>query len=630
MEITEITVLCKLAEHPTIPIDRRCIFAVFEDGERAIAKSAINNIPDWVLEPKMVPKFLYDISKDEGILRNEKPIEIECKYYRKKMILKCARIKRVCVDMFKDASEEMFRMLGTSCTEHRVLYKASLDIEVKRKWDCNIMADIITNCSKVSRHMSVNETSSTIGSKRMFPVIIVIGREIVKGVIMPDVKSVCKIKLSKLSDPEDAERAFNALKEVFSIYEEVYDKIRKLSAIAINFIDEVYEDKTIVLKGISALREAVPSLFVSNYTRECPLLPMIVSERAARDIIAEGGKAIRYPKEDGKWYTAQEGLFVGLKKNRLNNRIEYPYLVTCYVSDHIKRINSVTYAYYEETQKIFHSKRRPLPRIISMMSSEYCRTKLGSDIIEALEFALDTKIDRGNLPCAPQLVKQELWNVDDKIIMQTIKGERGFLPGSLTFRYFEELLKVSIHVIVINGGVFEPMIPRHEGEYIWSPPYEKNIILFENKKTTYREGHNFYEILMKKKGTDISLKTVFEKDNEIVKYIVSQKKKDSVEVEELPEDALEQVIDKEGKCRIIKTLNEDKEVLTRPLHLPVIKGKDCFMNLYTNKMKEVFKELGICTTDCKKTSTEHIKYFSNDRSFKEWLKNNPQTAKRDL
>lgn len=394
MEITEITVLCKLAEHPTIPIDRRCIFAVFEDGERAIAKSAINNIPDWVLEPKMVPKFLYDISKDEGILRNEKPIEIECKYYRKQMILKCARIKRVCVDMFKDASEEMFRMLGTSCTEHRVLYKASLDIEVKRKWDCNIMADIITNCSKVSRHMSVNETSSTIGSKRMFPVIIVIGREIVKGVIMPDVKSVCKIKLSKLSDPEDAERAFNALKEVFSIYEEVYDKIRKLSAIAINFIDEVYEDKTIVLKGISALREAVPSLFVSNYTRECPLLPMIVSERAARDIIAEGGKAIRYPKEDGKWYTAQEGLFVGLKKNRLNNRIEYPYLVTCYVSDHIKRINSVTYAYYEETQKIFHSKRRPLPRIISMMSSEYCRTKLGSDIIEALEFALDTKIDR--------------------------------------------------------------------------------------------------------------------------------------------------------------------------------------------------------------------------------------------
>ena len=665
MKITEITVLCKLKKHPTIPINKRCIFAVFEDGERAIAKSEINTInkqkclsltkgvcaqiPYWVFESKVVPKFLYDISKSDNILPNAK-VEIECTYYKKTMTLKCTGIRDIFVEMFENASEEMFQMLGTSWTEYRVLYKVSLEIKTKRKWDCNIMAEVITNCNKVSRHVSINEVSNTIGNKRMFPVIINIGSEIVKGVIMSDVNprkaapslfgGVCKVKLAKLSDPEDAEKVFSGLKEVFSIYEEMYDKIResfKPHKEGVLYKDEDEdedkdEDKEkIVLEGISALRAAVPELFVSNYTRECPRLPILISEIVAKNIIAEGGMAIQYPKEDGQWYTAPEGLFVGLKNNRLSNNIEYPYLVTCYVSDHMKREKSKTYEYYTDIQKTYQSKKRPLPRMISMINSDYCRIKLGCDIIEVLELALDTKIDRYNLPQVPQLVKQELWDVDDKKIMEAISqtsaqgrcGHGGFLSGSLTFRYFEELLKVSIHVIVINEGVFEPLIPRHEGEYIWSPPYDKNIVLFENNKTTYREGDNFYEILMKREKSAPSLRKdmckVFESDNEIVEYIVSQKKEDSVSVQEVSDDALEQVIDIEGKCRIVKTPQGDIEVLTRPLCLPVTEGKNCFFHSYTKKMNEVLEKLGLCTKDSRKTSTEHIKYFSNERSFQEWL-----------
>ena len=629
-------------KHSTIPINKRCIFAVFENGERAIAKNEINTInklnkiPYWIFESKVVPKFLYDISKSDDILPNAR-VEIECTYYKKTMTLKCTGIRNIFVEMFENASEEMFEMLGTSWTEYKVLYKVSLDIKMKRQWDCNIMADVITNCSKVSGHVSINEVSNTIGNKRMFPVIIDIGSKIVKGVIMSYVNprlpfaGVCKVKLAKLSDPEDAKKVFSGLKEVFSIYEEMYDEIR-------NSLAHLYEDKVrekpssldeeeVVLEGISALRAAVPELFVSNYTRECPRLPILISEIVAKNIIAEGGMAIQYPKEDGQWYTAPKGLFVGLKNNRLSNNIEYPYLVTCYVSDHMKREKSKTYEYYTNIQKTYQNKRRPLPRMISMINSDYCRTKLGCDIIEVLELALDTKIDRYNLPQAPQLVKQELWDVDDKSIMEALSNTslRGFLSGSLTFRYFEELLKVSIHVIVINEGVFEPMIPRHEGEYIWSPPYDKNIILFENRKTTYREGENFYEILMKREKSAPSLRKdmckVFESDNEIVEYIVSQKKEDSVSVQEVPDDALEQVIDKEGKCRMVKTSQGDIEVLTRPLCLPVTKGifEDCFFHLHTKKMNEVLEKLGLCTKDSRKTSTEHIKYFSNERSFQEWL-----------
>ena len=624
MEITEITVLCRLSKHPSIIVDRRCSFAVFESGERAIAKSArVCDIPAWVIEPKKFPRFLYKISKDEGILPDDRQVEIECTYYKKNMMLKCTGIKSMFVGMFEDAVEEMLRMMGTSCIEHRKLYKALLEIEVNKPWNSNVMADVISNCSEVSRYVSVNEANSTLGAKRMFPVIICVGEEIVKGVITyvrcqkGDVNrkapGVCIVKLSKLPDPEDAERVLEGLREVFGIYEEKYDEIAKEYGVPKEVQEEEVQEE--VLEGIYALRRAVPGLFVSNYTRECPQLPMLVSEGVARDVMAEGKKAIKYPKDDGHWYTAPEGLFVGLKKNRLSNNTEYPYLVTCYTSDHMERENSVTYAYYNDTQRTLQIKKRPLPRMISLISCEYCRAKVGNDLIGALEFALGTSVDRDALLWAPQLVKQELWDVENDDIMQAIRRERGFLPGSLTFRYFEELLYVSIHVIVINGGIFEPMIPRHEGQYIWSPPYHRHVVLFENKKTTYREGIIFYEVLMRKSDRCM----VFEDANDVVKYIFDQKRESSVPVEEMPEDAVSQVINNEGKCRIVTTPRGDMEVLTRPMCLPAKDGTSCFFNSNAHKMNEVLEELGLCTLNCKKTSTENTRYFPNDRSFKEWL-----------
>ena len=627
MEITELTFFCRLSKHPIIPIDKQCSFAVFENGERAIEKNSMHDIPEWVRNPKktkegcILPRFLYKINKEEGIMQSKNSVEINCTYYVTDMTLKCTGIKPIFMKMFENSSKEMFNMLDTVCTEYRVLYKASLDIKVERPWDCNIMADVITNCEKVYKYICVNEANSTIANKHIFPVIIKVGDHkavYVKGVIMPNVpygprRLICKVKLSKLPDPNYAEIILSALEEVFDIYVEMYDKIISVETGAIHAFKEVHDYK----HGISALRKVVPDLFVPNYTRECPILPLLVSE----SVIAEG--TIEYPSQSGNFYTAPKGLFVGLKKNRLTNNTIYPYLVTCYESDHMKRKNSKTYAYYNDTEIKFYPKKKPVPRMISMISYEYCRIKpdggrtAGYDIIEVLEFVLDIKIDRYNLPSAPQLVKQELWDVDDKIIMQAINGFNGlFLSCFLTFRYFEELLKVSIHVIYINEGVFEPMIPRHEGEYIWSPPYHKNIILFENKKTTYKKGTSYYEILMRKK--DIC--KVFDDDNEIVQYITRQKRKNSVPVENIPDDVLEQVIDSEGKCRIVKTPRGDEEVFTRPLCVPVTEKKESFLNLYTYKMNEVLEELKLCTTDCKKTSTEHIKYFPNDQSFQDWLK----------
>lgn len=297
----------------------------------------------------------------------------------------------------------------------------------------------------------------------------------------------------------------------------------------------------------------------------------------------------------------------------------------------MERENSVTCAYYTDTQRTLHIKRRPLPRMISLISCDYCRAKVGNDLIGALEFALGTSVDRNaqNLVWAPQLVKQELWDVENDDIMQAIRGEiadgdraygnrkAAFLPGSVTFRYFEELLYVSIHVIVINGGIFEPMIPRHEGQYIWSPPYHKHVVMFENKKTTYREGISFYEVLMRKSDRCM----VFEDANDVVKYTCDQKRESFVPVEDMPEDVVSQVINNEGKCRIIKTPRGDIEVLTRPMCLPAKDSIKCFFNLNAHKMNEVLEELGLCTTDCKKTSTKNTRYFPNDRSFKEWLSN---------
>ena len=369
-----------------------------------------------------------------------------------------------------------------------------------------------------------------------------------------------------------------------------------------------------IVQGIEDLRNEVPDLFVNNYTRECPVLPIIVSPDIARELDARGARVIYYY---GKYYVAPEGYFVGLKLNRLNNKHKYTHLVSCYMSDHMRRPNSDTYRYFiDGNVRVKKTSYRPVPRSIYTSDSAYYRVRVES-LVKALEMVTGAEGIRGFMEAnqSTQVVKQEMWDEEDSNIVAAIKGYNN-CDLSLMYRCFEELLRISIHVVVVTNGRFGTLLPRHVEPYIWEPPYPDHIVVFENTRITYGKRHTFYEVLMRKDTKRMLLDVT----DDIVGSIISDKLGMSLRPSPCIPDVVAQLIDDNGKCRAVKTRKNDYiHTFTRPLNLPSMPVPACFFDAHTDKMNQIKSVIGVQPLDRLKTSTKDFKYFPNDRSFREWL-----------
>lgn len=637
IQFTDVSFFYKLDTQPKLPFNKLFPLVVFVNKdkiERVVSNSIasdINNIPGWILHPINYYKFKYYIDRNNILTSNSKRTIIECTYYKEKSILACTGIKYNCIDMFEQTKEELFYHLNvTNVSYYGAFYKASCTIQIFKPWNKDVLAYIITNDHTVSNTIAVQEYINTLGSKHIFPIVIKLSNKnvYVRAVLKKiNNKDILSVKLSKLPDHNCAYDIMSNLQILFKQYNKLYYKIKDLYII--NSEDDISIDvnkiQKITKSNIFTLRSEVPDFFISNYTRECPMLPIIITEEEAIECKNNNIRVIYYPKKNGRYYVAPEGYYVGLKKNRLSNKDVYPFLVTCYMTDHMLKPNSETYNYYvhnDSKKTVKKIRNRPVPRLVSMMQYNYhrvCLDKTKNGFIHTLEKTLDVVINVEKLEWAPYLVRQEIWDEDDDTIMKIIKGnltENEYIPGSLVYRYFEEILQVSIHIIVIKDGVFDTLIPRHVNEYIWEQSYHKHIILFENIKKTYGKNNIFYDVLVK---NNIS---VFDNNNEIVQYIIQEKKGMSIAptVTNVT-NAKKQYIDKDGKCRMIIT-NQDEEiyVLSRPLYIPTIYQLDSFFYEQTSEVNQIRSQLNINTIDTDIMSNHYLKYFPNDDSFKLWIK----------
>jgi hypothetical protein len=177
----------------------------------------------------------------------------------------------------------------------------------------------------------------------------------------------------------------------------------------------------------------------------------------------------------------------------------------------MEREGSETYRYYKsndskKNKKAIKSKSVPRSVIDPFISAtfvsddqdDYIRVspRDARSFISALEKAVGEQAfenfsTSGHMPYCPQLVRQEMWNETDEAIAEEITNGR----GSLVYRYFEELLQTSIHVVVIEDGKFQEAVPNHERPYIWTYPYSSHVVVFENVKKIYGETRCWYEVL---------------------------------------------------------------------------------------------------------------------------------------
>ncbi len=596
IKVTEVSLSFQVTKPPRTYVGKSMpifVSTIGEDIERVIPLQA--ELPWWVTDPQPnTVRFVYSSSVQD----------VECSYSLARSTITFQGIKQKNVDEFNYHINEVLRLLKTEQIGlPATKYKAVAKTDIHVPWDVDVLADIITNNPDIAQTMAMCERTSTLGGRRLFSVVADVGDHRVCRIAITCRDGQVSAMVSKLPDEGASTRVADMLFQLFEVYEQ------SLSILRINAIPR-YE----IVSGIGALREKLPELFVNNYTRECPVLPVMISKEEA-ERIRHTQRVILYPinSNKGRYYTAPNGYFVGLKRNRLANKDKFPCLVTCYLQDHIERKGSETYKYYNfatMTDIVNSPKKRPLPKSIS--NPNYYR-KRASSFVDAVESAAGIKFP-SSLPWCPQIAKQELWYWSDDEIMSAVirakaEGESSG-TGSRLYRYFEELAEVSIHVVTIADGNFEPLVPPHRGKYVWAPPYPFHVVIFETYRTTYGSKTCSYDFLANNNTT------LFDEEDSVVSYLISQKGAGAVPPTELPSGVCEQVIDRNGKCS--RVTSEDGSHLftyTRPLGAPVASEPACFLDSHVRKMNATKQDLGLNPVDLSKRSNNDILYFPNNASF---------------
>jgi Family of unknown function (DUF5757) len=593
VRVTEVSLSFGVARPPRTNVDRSMPYfanALGEDVERVIPSVPAQR-PQWIDEPQPgTVRFVYSV----GFLQ-----DVECSYSERSSVLTFHGIKYKHIDQFNAHVNDVLRVLDTEPSSLPVTkYKAVAKFDVRAPWDQDALADIITNDPDIAQVIALCERTSTLGGRRLFSVVICESGTVLcrAAITHAPTCGVALAMMSKLPDEDTSMRAAEILGKLFELYENNIGR------------GPAEDDTGHEITGIESLREKLPELFVNNYTRECPILPVMLSPSEA-ERQRKTKRVILYPSEGtfSRYYTAPEGYFVGLKRNRLSNRNWFPCLVTCYLQDHMLRSGSETHRYYNDVRPaIADAKKRPLPK--SIQDPNY-RRKRADSFLDALELASGVKLE--SFRWLPQLVKQEMWDLSDDDIMAAVTG-RDTQSGSLVFRYFEEAIGVSVHVVVIRDGNFESLVPRHKGRYVWTPPYPLHVVLFETHRTTYGERSCSYDLLTKGNAT------LFDGDDHVVSYITEHKTVVSVGPPDIGYDAevVEQTLDRNGKCAAV-TMSDGRLVrtYTRPLAVPVTPEPTCFLDSHVRKMNEAKREMGLPQVDLSKRSNNDVLYFPNDASF---------------
>ena len=644
LKITELSLSFDVCKTPKLPISDVIPFAVDtrkNETERVVsAGTDVDNLPDWIVNNKRgYLRFTY-----ASELQN-----IECTFKESRSVLTFHGIKYRNFDALSSCFGNIFDILETKYSGEPVtVYKATMVLDVG-KWNKNLVADVITNDPEVSQVAAVSEAASTLCSRCLFSVSVETpplpqaplqgsrsssSKEYVRVTLRHDDhnENMVVVTMSKLPNVDVSAHVASVVESIFKAYLRDYG-----SQFEATHVVPLESKGFSRLSGIKHLRNELPQLFINNYTRECPVLPIMLSQEQAKEL-QPVQRVIFYPVNSpfGRFYTAPDGHFVGLKKNRLANKDTFPCLVTCYLHDHMLRKGSETYMYYtgEEAVKSKARQSRPIPRSMdnSLQSigekSGYNR-KRALSFFNAIEAATGKAMNAESFPWCPQIVKQEMWNVSDADIMDTIRSKE---CGPSAYRYFEELLCVSIHVIVIKDGMFELFVPfrtmkscgesskkvqkpmQDPHDYIWGVAYPRHIVIFETVKNTYGETRLSYDFLVKSNNT-----TLFDGDDPVISSLLFQKSEKFMQLPEIT-DVAEQLIDEKGKCRVVVTPEGEWVVtLTRPFKAPVMPDPECFFDSHIRKMNEIIGSIGIPTTDLYKRSTEDILYFPNDHSFRHWM-----------
>jgi hypothetical protein len=165
-----------------------------------------------------------------------------------------------------------------------------------------------------------------------------------------------RVKISSARDRTQIDNFFLIISKLLAFYNilspEIIDFYRK-------WIPNFGKTETTKLKERNRLKDIAPEVFVSRYSKKCPLkeMPRIVDSEYVANLARE--KWMLFPKtpEEGvqRLYVCDQNakyIYPGLRKNvNLSNSEQFPFLPCCYVNNQQDKPNSNYTKYYSNTEK---------------------------------------------------------------------------------------------------------------------------------------------------------------------------------------------------------------------------------------------------------------------------------------
>jgi hypothetical protein len=326
-------------------------------------------------------------------------------------------------------------------------------------------------------------------------------------------------------------RAIAYMRRVFAIYEDTFDEINMIYGIDTK-IDTIPNTNS-----IKYLKSVYPDFFISGYSRECPNLPILITEKEALSGTYES--FLEYPSGSGRYFAAPPGSYVSIKKNRLSNSRQYPFLVNCYPTDHRGRLKSQYVKYYHPSQY--------KESLASISNKASVPTNLLIDNVERIQLSHNTIYSIlewifGSCTKEPrmQLCRQSFWcDIDIK-----------FDPDDhRLYCLYEYLFETNIFLLQINNNhLAHIVLPPHRDEYIWNPKYDRSVIIVREIKGAYGMRDNVYSVLSP--GND---QHVFDNKHPLSRSVIDTKLSCTIRgLGKCTNDFTAQYIDENGKCTLLR------------------------------------------------------------------------------
>lgn len=508
-------------------------------------------------------------------------------------------------------------------------YVISAQFKIKNKWKRHLFSDLITNHDYLSRIISVYEKRKPLHQRKYLNIQIL--------------KSLCTIRESIESNEIivrtckgvgciDTDFIFSIIQLALDIYDEKYKYLESLYIDIESLFPVSHNERTISKNRhrIYEVRRINPELFVHNYSREA-MIPKIVTEKEVESLLEKGTSVIKYPKENTNmsfYYTIEEsGYYVGLKLNRLSNKKQFPFIVTGYKTNHLKRPGSITYKYYypdiilnRDNKKIktmiYEEEELPLPKYLeTFLGYRRIRRVKNHSFLQLISFIfkydyslLISKLKEEKIQL--NLCKQELPNKSYFEIIKLIDQDR---DTDKLYRLIEEIFNCNILILLYNSSVSKIFdIPNTRFSYIWNIIKANTVILIKTYKVIYSEEICIFDYIRYKEDA------IFDFSNPLCEKLINEKKQITDRGIDSAPQSIFQYLDSYGRC--VQTYSKKNGwtlCRSQPLNLEPKKRNLSNIEIHTHKMNYIKKNNNIPRSRWN-SSNRYFYYFPNKDSFLKW------------